>query len=214
MRISELARRAGVALSAVKYYQREGLLPEGTRSAPNQVDYGYTHVQRVRLIRALLETGGLSVAAAKEVIRAVDAPDEPLAETFRVAQHAMSTPRTPESAPSDAARDRVLAAARAQGWRITEDNPGIDAAARALDGLRAISFDPPNAFMAVYATAAAEVAAADLHALTTMVERDSVAERMIVGTVLGDPLFAGLRRLAHQDATHDLFPFDANRARP
>ncbi len=29
---------------------------------------------------------------------------------------------------------------------------------------------------------------------------------MLVGTVLGDPLFAGLRRLAQQDATHNLFP--------
>ncbi|BCJ69537.1 hypothetical protein Prubr_65580 [Polymorphospora rubra] len=61
----------------MKYYQREGLLPEGVRSAPNQVDYGDAHVHRVRLIRALLETGGLSVAATKEVIAALDAEDAP-----------------------------------------------------------------------------------------------------------------------------------------
>ncbi|GAA4991907.1 MerR family transcriptional regulator [Kineococcus glutinatus] len=206
MRVSELARRAGVPLSAVKYYQREGLLPAGVRTAPNQVAYGEAHVQRVRLIRALLETGGLSIAATKDVITALDADAAPLAETFRVAQHAMSARRTQESAPSEAARARVEALAASHGWCVTSDNPGVEAAARALDGLRAIGFDAPDAYLDAYAAAAAAAAAADLRALSGRGGRDAVAELMVVGTVLGDPLFAGLRRLAQQDATHDLFP--------
>ncbi|MEV0397270.1 MerR family transcriptional regulator [Polymorphospora rubra] len=212
MRISELSRRSGVPLSAVKYYQREGLLPEGVRSAPNQVDYGDAHVHRVRLIRALLETGGLSVAATKEVIAALDAEDAPLAETFRVAQHAMSTPRAAESAPSEAARQRIAMLARSQGWEVTDDNPGIDAAARALDGLNAIGFDAPDPYLDAYAAAAATAAAADLRALSSLATPDQVAELMVVGTILGDPLFAGLRRLAQQDVTRTLFPDDAKRA--
>lgn len=44
MRTSELADRAGVPLSALKYYQREGLLPPGVRTAPNQASYGDHHV--------------------------------------------------------------------------------------------------------------------------------------------------------------------------
>ncbi|MEV0609448.1 MerR family transcriptional regulator [Polymorphospora rubra] len=210
MRISELSRRSGVPLSAVKYYQREGLLPEGVRSAPNQVDYGDAHVHRVRLIRALLETGGLSVAATKEVIAALDSEDAPLAETFRVAQHAMS--RAAESAPSEAARQRIAMLARSQGWEVTDDNPGIDAAARALDGLNAIGFDAPDPYLDAYAAAAATAAAADLRALSSLATPDQVAELMVVGTILGDPLFAGLRRLAQQDVTRTLFPDDAKRA--
>lgn len=77
MRISVLADRAGVPLSAVKYYQREGLLPAGVRTAPNQVSYDDSHLQRVRLIRALLETGNLSVAATKDVITALDTDSAP-----------------------------------------------------------------------------------------------------------------------------------------
>lgn len=209
-----MAQRSNVPLSAVKYYQREGLLPEGVRSAPNQVDYGDAHVQRVRLIRALLETGGLSVAATKEVVASLDAQGTSLAETFSVAQHAMSTPRTAESTPSETARERVMAMAESLGWAITAVNPGINAAARALDGLRAIGFDPPDHYLGVYAAAAATVAAADLQALDSRDDLDGVAELMVVGTVLGDPLFAGLRRLAHEDATHSLLPTsDANRER-
>lgn len=163
-------------------------------------------MQRVRLIRALIETGGLSIAATAEVIKSIDTHDVPQAETFRVAQHAMSTPRTAESTPSTGNRERVLLLAQQQGWCVSEDNPGLDAAARALDGLHAIGFDPPESYLGAYAAAAAAAADADLHALTTRSEADRVAELMVVGTVLGDPLFAGLRRLAQQHATTSLFP--------
>lgn len=212
MKISDLARQSNVALSAVKYYQREGLLPAGARSAPNQVDYDERHVQRVRLIRALLETGGLSVAATKEVIRTLDAPEVPLAGAFRVAQHAMGTSRTAESAPSAEARERVLALARSHGWNSTDDNPGIDPAARALDGFRAIGYDVPDDYLHAFAAAAANAAAADLRVLSSVTDPDRVAELMVVGTVLGDPLFAGLRRLAQQSATYNHFPTDPKRA--
>lgn len=206
MKISVLAQLAGVPLSAIKYYQREGLVPEGVRSQANQVDYSEAHVQRVRLIRALLETGGLSISATREVIRVIDTADMPAAETFRVAQHAMSTPRTAESPPSADSRERIASVAQQQGWSVTDDNPGLDTSARALDGLCAIGFDAPDEYLSAYAAAASAAAAADLSALTTLSGPDAVAELMVVGTVLGDPMFAGLRRLAHQHATSLMFP--------
>lgn len=203
-----MAERAGVPLSAVKYYQREGLLPPGVRSAPNQVSYDDAHVQRVRLVRALLETGNLSIAATKDVITALDTDSAPLAETFRVAQHAMAGPRAQESTPSAPARRAIADVVAALGWAVSPDNPGFDTAARALDGLREIRFDAPETYLHAYATAAATVAAADLHVLTGREERDAVAELMVVGTVLGDPLLAGLRRLAQEDAARHVFPVD------
>jgi DNA-binding transcriptional MerR regulator len=208
VKVSEIARAAGVPLSAVKFYQREGLLPEGIRSAPNQVEYSDVHVQRVRLIRALLETGGLSIATARDIIAAVDARDTPIAETFRVAQHAMSSPRTTGAAPTASALDCVKRVADEKGWRVSDDNPGIGTAARVIDGLRTIHFDPSPDYLNAYATAAATAASADLRALTGLDGEDRIAERMVVGSVLGDPLFAGLRRMAQQDATHDFFPID------
>jgi DNA-binding transcriptional MerR regulator len=194
----------------VKYYQREGLLPEGIRSAPNQVEYSEVHVKRVRLIRALLEVGGLTIAATKDVIGALDAENAPLAETFHVASYAMSTPRVGDPVASTDARERVIQVAQAAGWKFFEENPGIDSAARALDGLEAIGFTAPDDYLQAYAGAAASAAAADVRALTTLSDPDQIAELMVVGTVLGDPLFAGLRRIAQEDATHDLFPTDPN----
>lgn len=208
VRISELSRQAGVPLSAVKYYQREGLIPEGERTAPNQVLYSAAHVQRVRLVRALLETGGLSVAAAKEVVAILDAENAPIAETLRVAQHAMSTTRSTQPA-SDEARARVRQLSTSLQWRVSNENPGIDVAARAIDGLDAIGFEPPEGYLSAYAAAAASAASADLQALQTRAAPDEIAELMVVGTALGDVLFAGLRRLAQENATHAVFPFDS-----
>jgi DNA-binding transcriptional MerR regulator len=204
VRISDLARSAGLPLTAVKYYQREGLVPEGERSAPNQVEYGEAHVRRVRLIRALLETGGLSIASTKKVLQSLDTHGTSIAETFGVAQHALATARATESTPSAESRERVVSLARSLGWTVSDDNPGIAAAARALDGLRAIGFVPPQDYLDAYAHAAASAATADLRALQGLSDADRVAELMVVGTVLGDPLFVGLRRLAQQDATHEL----------
>jgi hypothetical protein len=130
----------------------------------------------------------------------------PLAETFRVAQSAMSTPRITESTPSDAARQRITNMAQQRGWCFSDDNPGIDAASRALDGLHAIGFDATDDYLGAYVAAASSAADADLRALTARSGPDEVAELMVVGTVLGDPLFAGLRRLAQQHATSVLFP--------
>jgi DNA-binding transcriptional MerR regulator len=190
----------------VKYYQREGLLPDGVRTAPNQVEYAELHVKRVRLIRAMLETGGLSIAATKAVIKALDAEGAPLADTFAVASYAISSPRVNESVPSAEARRRVIDLVRGRGWHVTDDNPAVDSAARALDGLGAIDFAAPDDYLDAYASAAANAAAADLRALTTRSDPDQIAELMVVGTVLGDPLFAGLRRLAHEDATSRVYP--------
>ena len=70
MRIAELSRRAGVPVPTVKYYLREGLLPPGRATAPTQAQYDETHEQRLRLVRALVEVAGLSLAAVRRVLAA------------------------------------------------------------------------------------------------------------------------------------------------
>ena len=72
MRISALSARSGVAVATIKFYLREGLLPPGTATATNQADYDETHVRRLRLIRALIDVGGVPVASARAVVEALD----------------------------------------------------------------------------------------------------------------------------------------------
>ena len=213
MRISRLSEQSGAPVSTLKYYLREGLLHEGERLSGNQTDYDETHVQRVRLVRALLETGGLSIAAAKRVLSTLDGQPDSMATTFEAAQHALTDGRASREA-SAVSRERIGRLAAARGWRMSTDNPGFDVAARVLDDLDSVGFEPPDDYLGAYAAAADLIARADLTALLDRETPALTAELMVVGTVVGDALIAGLRRLAHQEATTELFPMpDAERDR-
>ena len=75
MRISELSAATALPTCTIKYYLREGLLPAGHRSSRTTADYDATHMERLRLVRALIETGGLGLAAVRRVLTVIDAPD-------------------------------------------------------------------------------------------------------------------------------------------
>jgi DNA-binding transcriptional MerR regulator len=206
VKISEVASRGGTSVSTVKYYLREGLLPAGSRLSRNQTAYDESHVQRVRLVRALLETGGLSIGAAKAVLATLDSRQDSLAFTFEAAQHALGAISPAPTPPDEESRATIEELATAHDWSTTAGNPGFDMAARVLDGLAAIGFRPSPEYLNAYASAAASIARADVAALTSRDRPDAIAELMVIGTVLGDALVAGLRRLAQESVTAELFP--------
>jgi DNA-binding transcriptional MerR regulator len=74
MRISELAGVTGVPVHTLKYYLREGLLMAGEVTSRTTADYGNAHVERVRLVRALVEQGGIGIAGVHAVLAALAAP--------------------------------------------------------------------------------------------------------------------------------------------
>jgi DNA-binding transcriptional MerR regulator len=92
MRISELASRTDVPVATIKFYLRERLVHEGVRTAATQAQYDQSHVARLRLIRALLGPGGLSIAAAHQVIQAIEEPPESVYELLGVAANAVAGP--------------------------------------------------------------------------------------------------------------------------
>ncbi len=51
MKIGELAQAAGTQAETIRYYERQGLLPEPTRTSGNYRVYDATHVQRLAFIR-------------------------------------------------------------------------------------------------------------------------------------------------------------------
>ena len=90
MRINELAEQSEVPAATIKYYVREGLLPGGERTGYNQVEYDESHLQRLRLLRALIGLGGIPVAAVKQVVAAVEDADRTVHSTLGEAQRAVS----------------------------------------------------------------------------------------------------------------------------
>jgi Cd(II)/Pb(II)-responsive transcriptional regulator len=51
MRIGELAKRAGCTTETIRFYEKEGLLPEPRRTGANYRTYGDAHMERLRFIR-------------------------------------------------------------------------------------------------------------------------------------------------------------------
>ncbi len=202
MRISELATRSGVSAASIKWYAREGLLPAGERTGYNSTEYGEEHLARLHLIRSLIEVGGLSVAAAREVLAAADDPAHPFGDTLGIAQASLPRATTPPSAESVR---QVAEAARAQGWEVFDVNPGLPAAAAVLDRYRALGREDLAATLPGYLRAAEIVAAADLDRITENPSSATAAQTVVVGTVLGDALLAGLRRMAQASEAHRRF---------
>lgn len=65
--ISEIARRAGVGVDTVRYYEREGLIPEPPRRPSGYRDYPVAVVNRLRFIRRAKELG-FSLAEITELL--------------------------------------------------------------------------------------------------------------------------------------------------
>lgn len=55
--IGTVARRAGVAIDTIRYYEREGLLPEPLRRASGYRSYNESAVSRLRFIRRAKDLG-------------------------------------------------------------------------------------------------------------------------------------------------------------
>ncbi|MFB6833744.1 MerR family transcriptional regulator [Streptomyces hydrogenans] len=216
MRIGELSRRTGVSVPTIKFYVREGLLPAGRLTSPNQAAYDETHVRRLRLIRALMDVGGLSVSAVREVITAVDDPERPVHALLGEAAERMVPRYGGEPAEGEEgdgeedgglveARERVDALIREREWRCFPGSPAAEALAVALAALGAVGHERFAEVLDDYADAAERVARADLEYVGRHVVREELVESVAVGTVLGDALFAALRRLAQIDASDRLF---------
>ena len=73
MRISELSAVTGVPVPTIKYYLREGLLLEGVRTLADPGGVRRRSPRRLRVIRALIDSG-VSVAETRKVIRSLDDP--------------------------------------------------------------------------------------------------------------------------------------------
>lgn len=212
MRISELSEQSAVPVATIKYYLREGLLPAGKRTSANQATYDTSHAQRLRLIRALIDVGNLPVATAREVLDAIDAKDLPLTWVFGVAQHAVADATLYSPVGDTAGAALVSEFLDRSGWQVSEGNPGRHGAARVIDTYRRIGHPELAGIPDGYAEGSRLIAEADLSSVAERESVGSMAETVVVGTVLGDALLSSLRRMAQEHVSNQRYPADRNRS--
>lgn len=188
-----------MSTATVKFYLREELLPPGQLTSPTQAQYDETHVERLRLIRALLATG-LSVATAKEVLQHLDAPPADVLGLLAEVQMSLTPVREPVE------REEVVALLQRWGYdpEVALDGP-VAALGHALAVARDAGFEMSPELLDGYADAARSVAERDIAGVPT--ESPEAAVRYVVlGTLLMEPVLLAMRRLAHADAAARRFP--------
>ncbi|WP_019203701.1 MerR family transcriptional regulator [Tsukamurella sp. 1534] len=201
MRLSELSAETGVSKASLKYYLRESLLAPGTAISKTQAQYGPDHVERVRLIRALVESGGLSLAQVRRVLDALDNPSVARHDLYGVAQEALAETTDVEADAEWTALAASYVADR--GWRVQAGDaliPQLGAQLKAVaDTCRVSGLETLDR----WADAVERIAEADVDTLTGDAADD--LRTVVVGTVLSDRVLATLRRLAQQDRSARVF---------
>ncbi|SER82005.1 DNA-binding transcriptional regulator, MerR family [Actinokineospora terrae] len=208
MRIGELSKRTGVAVPTIKYYLREGMLPPGERTSPNQARYDESHVHRLRLVRALIDVGGLPVAKVRDLLATVDSPSDDIDKLLGTVQRAVIPP-LPASGQAEmqaAAEEEVRALLDDLGWHCREDHPALTALAGVLVSAQALGHGTFLDTVRRYAVIAAQIGVADLDYIADKRGVDGMLESVVVGTVLGDTALIALRRLAQVNESTKRYP--------
>ncbi|GAA4199229.1 MerR family transcriptional regulator [Streptosporangium oxazolinicum] len=208
MRISELSAASGVPIPTIKYYLREGLLPAGEQTSATRARYGEEHVRRLRLIRALLEVGRLSIAAIGKVMAAVDNEDLDLHRVLGTAQYALAPAVEPQASGEEWARARTEADTMITdlGWRIDPGAPARDELAQAILTLARLGMPADGEALRPYADAALRlVTEHEIGNIPLDGPREAAVEAMVLGTVVHGRVLDVMRRLAHESVSARVF---------
>lgn len=193
MRLAELSESSGVSVATLKYYLREGLLHPGKAVSRTQSDYDETHLERVRLVRALSEVGGLSLATIGRVLEVITSPGQDWITVLETAQRSLIGGREPRASEGGS---RAAAWLSTRGWHVDPADPFIDDLDRAWAACDSVGLGLDEERMNAYADHVEGVAEIDVASVPA--DPEGAIRQVILGTVLVDPVLAALRRLAQQ----------------
>lgn len=208
MKMAELSERTGVSVPTLKYYLREGLLPEGDKRTPRLTDYDDRHVRRLGLLRILRDVGDIPVEGLKRLVAATETSGS-VHDLFAVAADALApTPPAPgpERAATRAMADEIIEQA---GWHhVRQDSVDRDNLAATLELVGAFDTHPrdPSEILP-YVAVADQIAREEIQHLSAE-DRVGLLEEMIVGQVVFATVLTTLRRLAEEHHSHARFSDD------
>lgn len=198
MRLAELSARTGLSTATIKYYLRVGLLPPGATQGTTWANYDESHLRRLRLVRALTDATGMSIEDVRGVVDAVDASG-----SAHQARGAAQWPLSPALArePSAASVEQVDELLSRHGWELATTSPHRRTLAAALDTLDDLDFAATDEILDAYARALEPVAEIEVARVVAETDPIVAAERLVIGTLLYEPVLVTLRRMAHEAAS-------------
>lgn len=202
MRISELSARSGVSVASIKYYLREGLLTSGTPTAVNQATYSDNHLRRLRLIRSLLDIGGLSVSQIRSTLSVVDNESTPIHDAFGAVMHRLSD-TDPMAEPDEVATalTEVQEWMATMGWHVDSNAPAPQRLAELVATSRRFGLPLALSYFDTAAHAFEHAADIEVAYAREMPSRTAAVETMLIGTVVIEQALVQVRRLALEAAS-------------
>jgi DNA-binding transcriptional MerR regulator len=202
--MAELSGRTGVPIPTIKFYLREGLLPPGERTSPNQAQYTDEHARRLRLIRALVDVGGLPIAATRAVLGHLDATGGTI-DTLGKVHYSIARRREREPLEDEAwhaATDQVEQLLARHGWSVRAKNPARGDLAEVIATLLRLGQHDILDLLDGYAETAHRLAVDEVAALWRRTSMEDRAEGVVMLGVLADAILGALRRLAQEDVVN------------
>src|SRR4051794_16847807 len=179
VRISQLSDATGVSIPTLKYYLREGLLHAGRSQGATRASYDDTHVDRVRLVRTLVDVGRLSIERVREVVQALENPPASRHELLGTAHGALRPAQAPSSPPPE-----VLGQLARLGLRECDESPAGLQLAQALTGAHAGGWTLEETTLATWMAAMRSVAETDVVPELGSVAPGEALRYAILGNVL------------------------------
>lgn len=212
MKISELSAESGVSTATIKYYLRESLLQPGTLTSSTSAEYDETHLRRLRVVRAFLGPGRLSVSQVRALLEILDDPPDHPGEMMRQLIESLAPP-----VPSTGAHQRGQQLLRQLGWKADPSSADVSALGAAAIAIESAEITVGMDNLTMYADTAHQLA--ELEVATFAPGRTDVAagRELVLGVALVEPLMLALRRLALRDvwlSAHGLVPTDSATGRP
>ncbi|MFF5937293.1 MerR family transcriptional regulator [Streptomyces sp. NPDC012508] len=218
MKISELSRRSGVSIPAIKYYLRDGLLPPGRATAANQASYGEDHLHRLRLIRVLIGVRKLPVNSVREILGAITEEGDLhqiLGIVTEARPAALKKKQEQEAEAAERETEGVVDARRLvseMGWDVANHTAAIHTLGEVLDALSGLGSDIDWQTLLPYAELADRTSELDIKQMHGTVGLLEQAERAVLVSVLLEPALLALRRLAQEDKSARVFSGHADEA--
>lgn len=197
--LGELARQAGLPVATVKYYLREGLLPEGRLRSTTRADYGHEHLDRLRLLRLLREVGDVPVERLRALVTALEQRDGDPIAVLAAGTDALSAPRRLPGPHAERADELARQLVAEGGWAECPTELAEQAELRSvLEQVLAwedVGLPVRADDLTPYVEAADRVARHDIASMTDAEPADMLVQ-MVVGQVVYGRLLGALRRVA------------------
>jgi DNA-binding transcriptional MerR regulator len=200
VRISELAEDTGVPVATIKYYLREGLLPDPVKRGARMAEYDERHVRRLGLLRLLREVGDIPIEGLKRLVGASEQGDLSLHRLFAAAADALAPAAPPGGDLRAMTREMADGLIAEAGWtHVRPESPDRENLAATIELVAAYDTHPRDpGELAPYVRLADEIARYEIAHLDDAKDRLGLLEEMVVGQVVFGQVLATLRRLAEE----------------